>query len=116
MPMKIVPSSIVGHELPFVIVHHHGDNDIPSLVGRFRQQADAEAFVSGYANLAKEDLTRMKLADVERIVIEATVARCGNRDRAAAELGIGVRTLSGKLREYGWAPRQQFPPERKATA
>jgi hypothetical protein len=39
-------------------------------------------------------------------MIVATLERCGgNRGKAAAALGIGVRTLSGKLRSYGYAPR-----------
>ncbi len=43
---------------------------------------------------------------MEKEMIVATLRRCGgNRGQAAAALGIGVRTLSGKLRAYGYAPR-----------
>lgn len=43
---------------------------------------------------------------MEQRLIEATFARCdGNRERTAKSLGIGIRTLSGKLREYGYPPR-----------
>lgn len=46
------------------------------------------------------------LDDMERELIVATLERFGgNRGQAAAALGIGVRTLSGKLRAYGFAPR-----------
>ncbi|MCC6493275.1 MAG: sigma-54-dependent Fis family transcriptional regulator [Pirellulales bacterium] len=46
------------------------------------------------------------LDEMERDLIVATLQRfSGNRNAAAAALGIGVRTLSGKLRSYGFAPR-----------
>jgi transcriptional regulator with GAF, ATPase, and Fis domain len=47
-----------------------------------------------------------RLDDVERELIVATLQRFGgNRAKTAEALGIGVRTLSGKLRAYGYAPR-----------
>ena len=46
------------------------------------------------------------LDDMERAMIVATLQRfAGNRSQTAAALGIGVRTLSGKMRAYGFAPR-----------
>jgi DNA-binding NtrC family response regulator len=46
------------------------------------------------------------LDDMERSMVVATLQRFGgNRARTAEALGIGVRTLSGKLRAYGYAPR-----------
>ena len=46
------------------------------------------------------------LDDMERSMIVATLQRFGgNRAKTAEALGIGVRTLSGKLRAYGYAPR-----------
>ena len=46
------------------------------------------------------------LDDMERAMIVATLHRFGgNRAQTAAALGIGVRTLSGKMRAYGFAPR-----------
>ena len=43
---------------------------------------------------------------MERKLIETTFARCqGNREQTARLLKIGIRTLSGKLREYGYPPR-----------
>jgi DNA-binding NtrC family response regulator len=48
----------------------------------------------------------MKLEDMERRLIEATLDHFdGHRARAAQALGIGIRTLSNKLRLYGYAPR-----------
>lgn len=48
----------------------------------------------------------MRLEDMERKLIEATLERYdGHRAKAAQALGIGIRTLSNKLREYGYAPR-----------
>ena len=48
------------------------------------------------------------LAEVERQVILATLQRFdGHRARTAEALGIGVRTLSGKLRDYGVPPREK---------
>lgn len=48
----------------------------------------------------------MKLEDMERRLIEATLDHFdGHRARAAGALGIGIRTLTNKLRLYGYAPR-----------
>ena len=48
----------------------------------------------------------MTLAEMERKLIESTFARCnGNREKTAQILQSGLRTLSGKLREYGYPPR-----------
>ncbi len=46
------------------------------------------------------------LQDMERKLIESTLDHYdGHRVKAAQALGIGVRTLSNKLRGYGYAPR-----------
>jgi len=48
----------------------------------------------------------MRLDDMERRLIEATLEHFGgHRARAAQALGIGIRTLTNKLRQYGYAPR-----------
>jgi DNA-binding NtrC family response regulator len=48
----------------------------------------------------------LSLHEMERKLIEATLERFdGHRARTAEALGIGLRTLSGKLKEYGYAPR-----------
>ncbi len=52
-----------------------------------------------------DDIT---LDEMERRLIVATLKRCdGHRAKAAEKLGIGLRTLSGKLRAYGYAPREK---------
>ncbi len=52
----------------------------------------------------------MSLQEMERRLIEATLDYFnGHRLKAAQALGIGVRTLTNKLRAYGYAPRtRQF--------
>ena len=48
----------------------------------------------------------LSLYDMERKLIETTLDRFGgHRARTAEALGIGIRTLSGKLKLYGYAPR-----------
>ncbi|TWU00337.1 Transcriptional regulatory protein ZraR [Botrimarina colliarenosi] len=55
------------------------------------------------------------LAEVERRMILATLARFdGHRQKTAEALGIGVRTLSGKLRSYGVAPGEKDLSSRAA--
>ncbi|GAB6165414.1 sigma 54-interacting transcriptional regulator [Thermostilla marina] len=52
----------------------------------------------------------MSLEEMERKLIEATLAKFdGHREKTAKALGIGVRTLSSKLRQYGYAPRAKRP-------
>lgn len=47
-----------------------------------------------------------KLEEMERRLIETTLDRYdGHRAKAAQALGIGIRTLANKLRQYGYAPR-----------
>jgi len=48
------------------------------------------------------------LQNMERQMIVATLEHFqGHRAKTAKALGIGVRTLSGKLRSYGYAPRSK---------
>jgi len=55
---------------------------------------------------APTEVLGMTLKEMERKLIETTFTRChGNRERTAEMLKIGLRTLSGKLREYGYPPR-----------
>jgi DNA-binding NtrC family response regulator len=50
----------------------------------------------------------ISLEEMERRLIEATLEHYGgHRARTAKALGIGIRTLSGKLRQYGYAPREK---------
>ena len=51
----------------------------------------------------------LSLNEMERKLIEATLQHYqGHRAKTAKALGIGVRTLSGKLRQYGYAPREKI--------
>jgi len=53
-----------------------------------------------------QEPSSLSLREMERKLIETTFARCqGNREQTARLLKIGIRTLSGKLREYGYPPR-----------
>lgn len=59
----------------------------------------------------------MSLATMERKMIEATLERFqGHRQKSAEALGIGVRTLTNKLREYGYAPREKTYISRETRA
>lgn len=55
---------------------------------------------------AGAEVSGLSLREMERKLIEATFNRfSGNRELTAKALKIGLRTLSGKLREYGYPPR-----------
>jgi DNA-binding NtrC family response regulator len=55
---------------------------------------------------AAQEASGLSLREMERKLIETTFTRCqGNREQTARLLKIGIRTLSGKLREYGYPPR-----------
>ena len=48
----------------------------------------------------------LSLEEMERKLIVATLEHFdGHRAKTASALGIGIRTLSGKLKSYGYAPR-----------
>ena len=48
----------------------------------------------------------LSLQEMERKLIETTLEQFGgHRAKTAEALGIGLRTLTGKLKEYGYAPR-----------
>jgi len=50
----------------------------------------------------------ISLQEMERRLIEATLEHFGgHRAKTAKALGIGLRTLTSKLREYGYAPREK---------
>ncbi len=59
----------------------------------------------------------ISLEAMERQMIEATLERFqGHRQKCAEALGIGVRTLTNKLREYGYAPREKAFINRETRA
>jgi DNA-binding NtrC family response regulator len=58
----------------------------------------------------------LSMDEMERRLIESTLLRFdGHRARTAEALGIGLRTLSGKLKSYGYAPREK-PAARQIAA
>jgi DNA-binding NtrC family response regulator len=63
--------------------------------------------VSGESNeVACSPTVGMRLEDMERRLIESALEHFGgHRAKAAQALGIGIRTLTNKLRLYGYAPR-----------
>ncbi|MHC4176988.1 MAG: sigma-54-dependent transcriptional regulator, partial [Planctomycetota bacterium] len=79
----------------------------PVSADELRRWLIAEPGGSGQAQPA--DVTvGLSLHEMERKLIEATLERySGHRAKTAEALGIGIRTLSGKLRQYGYAPREK---------
>ncbi len=64
----------------------------------------------------QQEANGLSLREMERKLIETTFARCqGNREHTARLLKIGIRTLSGKLREYGYPPRGGPGSNRRLT-
>jgi DNA-binding NtrC family response regulator len=64
----------------------------------------------------QQESAALSLREMERKLIETTFARCqGNREHTARLLKIGIRTLSGKLREYGYPPRGGPGSNRRLT-
>jgi len=62
----------------------------------------------GTASSGPEIPVGLSLEEMERKLIEATLAHFGgHRAKTAQALGIGIRTLSSKLRQYGYAPREK---------
>ena len=63
-----------------------------------------------HRSLSKKNVSKeLSLEEMERKLIESTLERFGgHRAKTAEVLGIGLRTLSGKLRQYGYAPREKI--------
>jgi DNA-binding NtrC family response regulator len=74
-----------------------GAEAFAELGGRIGPSSLAPAPQGGGLNLP----VGMSLAEAERQLILATVRRYGSREEAAKSLGIGLRTLYTKLRQYG---------------
>jgi DNA-binding NtrC family response regulator len=53
--------------------------------------------------------TSVPLREVERRLLEQTLAaHNGNRSRAAEVLGVSLRTVRNKIRQYGLPPRGSY--------
>jgi DNA-binding NtrC family response regulator len=76
-------------------------------LGNFGNRGDAASTpLAGDAGAFSHSLglAGRTLADVERDLILETLTHCsGNRTHAAATLGISIRTLRNKLKEYARA-------------
>lgn len=72
-----------------------------------REDDEIAAAVAQGVQAELEKFFLLPIAEIERQAICAAVTRCGSREEAAKSLGMGVRTISGKLRSYGWLPRQK---------
>ncbi len=71
----------------------------------------AVARAAGAAESANRALVGRTVADVERDLILETLSHClGNRTHAANILGISIRTLRNKLKEYAQAGVKVPPP------
>ncbi len=58
----------------------------------------------------------VSLHEMERQLIETTLEHFdGHRAKTAEALGIGIRTLSGKLKSYGYAPRAKVSSSSMVT-
>jgi DNA-binding NtrC family response regulator len=96
-----------------VVLTPHDDLGVEDLPEEYRGQADAPASASPPTRplpgqrLAPESRT---MEEIEREAILRTLERTGgNRTQAAEQLGIGLRTLQRKLKEY--VSRGVFPEE-----
>ena len=97
-------------DLTFVENHEAADPGFSHLLDRLENGRVGRAGVNlreeGAATSGIRPEVGMTLREMERKLIATTFARCGgNRERTAGILRIGLRTLSGKLREYGYPPR-----------
>jgi DNA-binding NtrC family response regulator len=71
-----------------------------------RTGASIEKSTSADGHAAESIPPGLSLEAMERKLIEATLDHFdGHRAKTAQALGIGLRTLSGKLKQYGYAPR-----------
>lgn len=79
-------------------------------------EASLSPWIGSDAVTDADSLVGITLREMEQKLIESTFARCGgNRENTAQMLDIGLRTLSGKLRSYGYPPRGGPDSKRKFT-
>jgi DNA-binding NtrC family response regulator len=74
-----------------------------------------DAVESNVASVPQGEATT-RLEDMERSLIEATLEKYGGlREPTAKALGIGIRTLANKLKQYGYAPRTKVFSQRNSA-
>ena len=109
--MRLSPEALrllSGHDWPGNVRElHRSLNQASKLqAGNELTEESVKAWLAGNVESENNVAPEMTLREMERKLIEATFARFnGNRERTAQALNIGIRTLSGKLREYGYPPR-----------
>ena len=72
---------------------------------------EASEWVTGASSSPAEEPLRAgaSLESVEKRLLEMTLdATGGNRSRAAVMLGVSLRTVRNKIREYGLPPRRNY--------
>jgi len=84
-----------------MIISNGGTIDIKDLPGTVRGTLHYEQEES-YEKKFRERLSRMSIKEIERIAIEATLEKNdGKRGPTAKDLGISIRSLHNKIKEYG---------------
>jgi DNA-binding NtrC family response regulator len=84
-----------------------GADDLrPWLLDASSELTESESTTHHSPLTTHQTVSPQTLAEMERRLIETTLEHVGgHRARAAQVLGIGIRTLTNKLRAYGYAPR-----------
>jgi len=71
------------------------------------EAADVDRHLSQVGRRASVELASLDLKALERsAVVQALRRHAGHRERAAAELGVAVKTLYNKVRQHGIAPEE----------
>jgi len=109
-----IPSALQPSTPPLVIAPPAA---LPTSYGP--KGAKGPGYGNGNGNTTLQALIGRTVADVERDLILETLTHClGNRTHAANILGISIRTLRNKLKQYGDEGRPVAAPgnEERATA
>ncbi|MBM3998526.1 MAG: sigma-54-dependent Fis family transcriptional regulator [Planctomycetes bacterium] len=89
-----------------VSVLHHGEQVAEDALEPWLMEGGSRGSTTCDTGDRPEFHVGTSLQEMERRLIESTLEHYdGHRVKAAQALGIGVRTLSNKLRGYGYAPR-----------
>ena len=76
--------------------------DIKDLPGTVKGTLHYEEQKEIYETNFRKRLSKMSIKEIERIAIEATLEKnAGKREPTAKDLGISIRSLHNKIKEYG---------------